>query len=142
MHHRYLKYLFTRLHLYVITSSYFHTTTSSTSPHPFFFSFSPPPSPAYPFSLPPPLCMCVCCFFPSLFPPALKAALHHPPPLNSPSCFDLCYHQGISCVRLMVFFSGYSGFPIHPLGCLELDFCSSFSKVGPRVYCLFFLHHL
>ena len=75
------------------------------------------------------VCMCVCCFFPSLFPPALKAAPHHPPPLHSPSCFDLCY-QGISCVRLMGFFSGYSGFPIHPLGCLELDFCSSFSKVG------------
>ena len=70
----------------------------------------------------------------------------HPPPLHSlhlclnlylcvikvqsPSCFDLCY-QSISCVRLMFFFfSGYSGFPIHPLGCLELDFCSSFSKVG------------
>ena len=26
--------------------------------------------------------------------------------------------------------SGYSGFPIHPLGCLEVDFCSSFSEVG------------
>ena len=33
-------------------------------------------------------------------------------------------------VRLLVFFSGYSSFPIHPLGCLELDFGSSFSKVG------------
>ena len=49
--------------------------------HPFF---SPPPSPAYP--LPPtlpPLCVCVyvcVLFFLSLFPPALKAALHHPPP--------------------------------------------------------------
>ena len=79
------------------------------------------------------VCLCVyVLFFPSLFPPALKAALHHPPPVHSPSCFDLfdlCY-QGISCVWLMGFFSGYSGFPIHPLGCLELDFCSSFSKVG------------
>ena len=76
------------------------------------------------------VCLCVyVLFFLSLFPPALKAALHHPPPLYSPSCFDLCY-QGNSCVRLMVFFSGYSGFPIHPLGCLELNFCSSFSKVG------------
>ena len=75
------------------------------------------------------VCVCVCVCFLSLFSPALKAALHHTPPLYSPSCFDLCY-QAISCVRLMVFFSGYSGFPIHPLGCLELDFCSSFSKVG------------
>ena len=67
-----------------------------------FFSFPPPPSPAYP---PPPPCVCVyvcVLFFPSLFPPALKAALHHTPPLHSPSCFDLCY-QGISCVRLMGF---------------------------------------
>ena len=81
---------------------------------------------------PPPLCVCVyiyVLFSPSLFPPSLKAALHHTPPLHSPSCFDLCY-QGISCVRLMGFFSEYSGFPIHPPGCLELEFCSSFSKVG------------
>ena len=44
----------------------------------------------------------------------------------------------------MVFFSGYSGFPIYPLRCLELDFCSSFSKVGLNlrhvVYLRFFLH--
>ena len=28
------------------------------------------------------------------------------------------------------YFSGHSGVPIHPLRCLELDICSSFSKVG------------
>ena len=67
-------------------------------------------------------------FFPSLFPPALKAALHHTPPLHSPSCFDLCY-QGISCVRLIGFFRVLRFSP-YPLGCLELDFCSSFSKIG------------
>ena len=88
------------MHLYVMTSSYF-LTSSFTPP---LFSFPPPPSPAYP--LLPPLCVCVCMcvlFFPPLFPTALKAALHHTPPLHSPSCFDLCY-QGISCVRLVFFF--------------------------------------
>ena len=34
----------------------------------------------------------------------------------------------ISCQE--VFSPGTLVFPIHPLGCLELDFCSSFSKVG------------
>ena len=101
--------------------------------HPPTLFFSPPPSPAYP-PPPSPLCVRVCVYvcvliFPSLFPPALKAALHHTPPLHSPSCFDLCC-QGISCVRLMGFSLGTPVFPIHPLGCLELDFCSSFSKVG------------
>ena len=108
MHHRYFKYLFTSLRLYVMTSSYFLTTSSFTHPPPFFPPFSPPPSPAYP--SPPLVYVCVL-FFPSLFPPALKAALHHPPPLHSPSCFDLCY-QGISCVRLMLFFS--QGTPVFP----------------------------
>ena len=79
------------------------------------------------------MCLCVCVDFPLSLPTRSESsstpALHHPPPFHSPSCFDLCY-QGISCVRLMFFFSGYSGFPIHPLGCLELDSCSSFSKVG------------
>ena len=44
------------------------------------------------------------------------------------------------------FFSGYSGFPIHPLRCLELDFCSSLSKVGLNlghiVYLRIFLYNL
>ena len=37
------------------------------------------------------------------------------------------------------FFLWVFGFPIHPLRCLELDFCSSFSKVGlrPKACCLF-----
>ena len=102
--------------------------------HP-LFPFLPHPLPPPP--SPPPyvrLCMCVL-FFHSLFPTSLKAALHHTPPLHFQSCFDLCY-EGISCVRLMGFFSGYSGFPIHPLGCLELDFCSSFSKVRFYLRCI------
>ena len=115
------------MRLYVMTSSYFLITSSYTHP-PFFFLSSPSLS-----RLPPPppcVCVYVCVlFFPSLFPPALKAALHHTPSLHSPSCFDVCY-QGISCVRLMFFISGYSCFPIHLLGCLELDFCPSFSRVG------------
>ena len=117
------------MRLYVMTSSYFLTNSSFTPPPFFFFLFSPSLSRLSPSPLP---CVCVygcVLFFPSLFPPALKAARHYTPPFHSPSCFDLCY-QGISCVRLMGFFSGYSDFPIHPLGCLELDFCSSFSKVG------------
>ena len=112
------------MHLYVMTSSYFLTTSYFT---PLFFLFHSSPSLSRLPPFPPPLCGRF--FAPSLFPPALKAALHHTSPLHSPSCFDLCY-QGISCVRLMGFFSGYSGFPIHSLGCLELDFCCSFSKVG------------
>ena len=48
-------------------------------------------------------------------------------------------YQGISCVWLMGFFSGYSGFPVHPLGCLELDFCSSFSKVRLNLRCVVYL---
>ena len=146
MHHRYFKYLFTHLRLYVMTSSYFLTTSSSTSPHPFFFFFLFSPSLSRLPLSPPSLvcvCMCVCCFFPSLFPPALKAALHHPPPLHFPFCFDLC-NQGISCVRLMCFFSGYSGFPIHRLDMFGTGFLLFFfqGRTLPRAYCLFFLHHL
>ena len=115
-------------------------------PHPtlflFFFLFSPSLS-RLPLSPPSLVCMCVCCFFPSLFPPALKAALHHPPPLHFPFCFDLC-NQGISCVRLMCFFSGYSGFPIHRLDMFGTGFLLFFfqGRTLPRAYCLFFLHHL
>ena len=46
----------------------------------------------------------------------------------------LFIYQGCSCVRLMGFFSGHSGFPIHPLRCLELDICSSFSKVRLQLW--------
>ena len=75
-------------------------------PPPFFFLSSPSLSRLPPF-FPLPcvyVCVYVCVlFFPSLFSPALKAALHHTPPLHSPSCFDL-RDQGISCVRLIGFF--------------------------------------
>ncbi len=102
------------MRLHVMTSSYF-LNSSFTHP-PSLFSFPPPPSPAYPLFSPSLVCVCVyvcVLFFPSLFPPALKAALHHPPPLHSPSCFDLCY-QGISCVRLMGFSPGTPVFPFIP----------------------------
>ena len=85
------------------------------SPPPLFFPFLPLPLSPTPLP-PPPLCVCVyvCVLFsPSLFPPALKAALHRPPPHHSPSCFDLCY-QGISCVRLMGFSRGTMVFPLSP----------------------------
>ena len=97
------------MRLYVMTSSYFLTTSSFIPP---FFPLLPLPLPPTPFH-PSLVCVCVCVcvlFFPCLFPLTLKAALHHPPPLHSPSCFDLCY-QGISCVRLMGFSPGTPVFP-------------------------------
>ena len=104
------------MRLYVMTSSYFLTTSSFTPPHPFLFSFlfSPSLSRLPPFLPLPCVCVYVCVLiFPSLFPPALKAVLHHPPPLHSPFCCDLCY-QGISCVRLMGFAPDTPVFPFIP----------------------------
>ena len=109
---------------------------------PLFLPLPLPPTPSPP-------CVCVCVyvcvlFFPSLFPPALKAALHHPPPLHSPSCFDLCY-QDISCVRLMGFSPGTPVFPFIPWDVwnwiLALPFPRSDFIQGVLLI-IFFLHHL
>ena len=97
------------------------------------YFFHPPP-PFFPLSSlsrlpPPPLpCVYVCMlFFPSLFPPALKAALHHTPPLHSPSSFDLCY-QGTSCIRLRVFSPGTPVFPFIPWGVWNWIFALPFPR--------------
>ena len=107
-----------------------------------FFPFLPLPLPPTPLFPPLPcVCVYVCVlFFPFLFPPTLKTALHHPPPLHSLSCFDLCY-QGISCVRLMGFSPGTPVFPFIPRDVLNWIFALPFPRLD-FTYCLFFLHHL
>ena len=76
-------------------------------------------------------------FLSSLLFPSFEGSLTPcAPPAPQPTLyllpsFDFGY-QGRCCIRLMIFFSGHSGFPIHLLRCLELDICSSFWKA--RLY--------